>query len=229
MRRWILGLTVAAMVVTGSVAARAGVTQSDDGSTNGSTCLYWYDTTGVEQGAVSLCGWVSDYGSGESRSVSASRQVRTCDANGQQCTDGYSEQYNGPANANEFSMDAEAGTASFNIVLAGENDQCVVQATAGATDSYSFADPYPEVFAKASPDYPYAWVKSGADRITVGASTNPSYPSASVSQQKQADIQRSARGSGTACNWVETQAPSDGGWMQQRQDTTSTVYVTPTL
>lgn len=228
MRRWILGLMVAAMVVTGSVAARAGVTQSDDGYTSSSTCLYWYDTTGVEQGTVDLCGSVSDYGYGEFRSVSASRHVRTCDENGQQCTDAYSEQYSGPASANEFSMDAEAGTASFNIVLAGETDQCVVQATAAATDSYSYDDPYPEVFAKASPNYPYASVKSGADRVTVGASANPSYPSASVSQQKQADIQRSARGSGTVCNWVETQAPSSSGWMQHRQNSTSTVFVTPT-
>lgn len=227
MRRWFLTLAVAAMVVGGAASAGAApVSQSQSGSSSEQTCLSWYDTVGEEQGYVSLCGSVYDYGYGQSRSVSASRSVRTCDENGQACTDAYSESYNGPADATEFSMDVVAGTATFDIVLAGENDECTVDASARATEAYTYSDPYPRLSAYGSPTSPWASVQTGTTTVGASAYTNPDYPSASLWQNERANVSRQASGSGTVCGWVETQSAGSGS-MWSNKNTNSTYSVTP--
>ncbi|HVE93065.1 MAG TPA: hypothetical protein VNE62_12315 [Actinomycetota bacterium] len=227
MRGLIGTLAVAAVLFSAPVPAGAApVSEYQYGGSSSSMCLYWYDYQGAEQGSIQLCGRIQRYGGYESRSVSASRSVRTCNASGQDCQDAYSETFSGPADAAEFSMDATAGTATFNIELSGENETCTVSATARATDTYSGSDPYPRVYAYGSPYRPYASVASGDTAVSASANPSPTYPSADLSRHESSSVSRAAIGSGIVCNWIETQSPGSGSMYFSSNQTTG-YRVTP--
>ena len=221
------GLSVFMLLAGTGVATADLINQSSGGGSWEHACLTWYDTEGTEQGSANLCGFINDYGYGEHRTVRAERWVQTCDPLGQQCTDAYSEQYSGPADATEFSMDIVAGTATFAIVLAGESasDQCTVSATAQATGAYSGSDPYPTLTVYGNPGNPSAQLQQGDD--TYSAWVSPTYPSAWLSQSTNRNVSRNAAGSGSVCNWVQNQA-SDGGAMWANSNTYTSYSVTPT-
>lgn len=201
------------------------VQQSKSGSSYQMVCLHWYDSVGVEQGSIQLCGWEESNSYGDYqyqyRYVQAERRNRTCDANGQECTDGYTEVYNGPADASEFSMDIVAGTATFNLVLAGETaaDDCRVQATATASDTYTYNNPYPYIGVYGNPSYPYVQVTQGP--VTRSVQAAPTYGYAGLSERNNESVHRSASGSGTVCSWTETSSTSDGGSMSSYDNTTT--------
>lgn len=225
---------LAALVGVGPDATAGPINTHENGNSFEETCLYWYDSQGAEQGWILLCGQrsTSTYGgsSYDYRSVRTQRSVQTCDAQGENCSDAYTEMYSGPADPGEFSMDITAGTASFNITLAGEtpDQQCTVSATANATGTYSYSDPYPWINAHGSPTNPWIRADVGTDWYSGYLSLPPSYPGAAVSQGTDEDVYRTAAGSGTVCNWVETLSPGTG-YMWSRANTSTTYSVTPTL
>lgn len=226
---------VALLTSVGAGGAAAGLLdESEWGSSYESTCLYWYDYEGVEQGTIVLCGWqwssASDGGSYSSRTVRAQRSVQTCDDQGQNCNDAYSEIYEGPADASEFSMDITTGRASFNIALAGETaeDQCTVQATAIATGSYSYNDPFPAVHAYGDRSGAGAQVWMGPDWYQGNLAASPYYQGGYVAHGTRDSVWRQASGSGTVCNWVETQSPGTGS-MQSNTDESTTYDLSPGL
>lgn len=226
-RRIVIVAMTAAMLAGSGVALAAPIDQSESGSTFQGTCLNWYDYEGAEQGSVRLCGEISQGFYGSSRYVLAERQVQTCDADGTGCSDAYAERYYGPASSNEFAMDIVAGTASFNIVLAGEDadDECTVQATAQAEGTYSNDDPYPSAGVYANPQYPYFWARQGA--TSYDASLYPAGRSAYVTEREDAQVSRDATGVGSVCEWVAGQAADYAG-MWSYEDRSTYYSVTPT-
>lgn len=225
---------LAALVGVGPDATAGPIDTYENGNSYEGTCLNWYDNQGVEQGSILLCGQLWSWGDGGSsydyRSVWTQRSVQTCDAQGQNCSDAYTEAYSGPADASEFSMDITAGTASFNITLAGEtpDQQCIVSATATASGTYSYSNPYPNVYAHGNPTNPWIRADMGGDWYSGYLSLNPNYPGAAVSQGTNENVYRDAAGSGTVCNWVETLSPGSGS-MWSGTNTSTTYSVTPTL
>lgn len=225
MRRRILLITIAGALLAGHGMAQADpIQQYDSGYSEQQTCLSWYDFEGTEQGSISVCGRVDDFGYGEYRWVEAQRHVQTCDVDGNQCNDAYSERYAGPADASEFTMDVVAGTATFNIVLAGETaaDECVVQATAQAEGTYTYADPYPNAYVRGDPSFPYVWVQQGNTSVSVIAA--PGYGYADVTQHDSENTSRYANGSGSVCGWVANQT-ADYGAMWSRTNASTTYSV----
>lgn len=224
-RAVIVAIAVALLAGTGAAVA-SPIDQSESGGRYQATCLFWYDYEGIEQGSISLCGesYEGDYGSGGR--VEAVRRVQTCDVDGSQCSDAYSEHYYGPADSGEFAMDIVAGTATFNIVLAGEDadDECAVQATAQARGTYSYDDPYPSVGAYANPQYPHVWARQGTSSYDV--TVFPGGASAYVTQRDSAAVSRDAEGVGSVCAWIAGQE-ADYGYMWSYGDSSTYYSVSP--
>lgn len=216
-RRLLLNLATAGLVLGAAGAATAvpvTTSESSYSSESQGTCLGWYVSSGPTPGWVSLCGHLSQSTSGSysssSRSVSATRQVQTCDASG--CVDSYNETYGGAATPSEFSMNMETGVASFNITLAGENGEtCRVSASATATGQYSVSDPWPTVFARLDPSNPYASVSSSGSSKGVQGFRN----GAAVSESDSVSKYRSASGSGSVCDWITPSNGAGAGSMSQ--------------